>query len=404
MPTYIYKARDVRGKSVRGTMEAKSKEDVADRLHRMGYMTTEVVEALPGFKIKSVMDKLRPVGADEMLLLYFQLSNMISAGIPILKCLDVINRDMPHKKLKECVGNVYRTVEGGESFSQALSRRCGLFPKLFVNMVRAGEASGKLDTVLARYAEYFEHQVELGQKIKGALFYPMILLFAGIAVTLFIVTYIVPQFAVIFQKAGLLLPLPTMILLSAGMAIRDFWLTGVLFLVALWIAFMYYTNTGNGRLNLDRIKLRLPLLGPIYRKVAISRFARTLATLVASGVPILESLEITEEVVGNESLSQVISQARVSIEKGEKLSGPLQASEEFPPDAIQMIMVGEETGNMDGMLGKIADFYDMSVGYAIKKLTTVIEPLFLVIMGCMVGFIMISMLLPIFDMIKILRR
>lgn len=404
MPIYLYKARDATGKPVKGTMEAATKEELVDKLHKMGYMTTQVAEALPGVKIGSLLDKIMPISSEAMIMFYIQLSNMINAGIPILTSLDMLHRQIENKRLKEAVGSVSRNVEAGDSLSQALARESRVFPKLFVNMVKAGEASGKLDMVCARYTEYFEHQQDLRQKIQGALFYPVILLIAGITVILFIITFVIPQFAEIFKKTGVALPLPTLILFKIGTGIKHFWHLGVISIVALWLAIRYYVKTDIGRLNFDRFKLKMPLFGPIHRKAAISGFAKTLATLTASGVPILESLDIVKEVVGNEVLGRVIGNVRNAAERGERIAEPLKISEEFPPDVIQMISVGEETGNLDGMLNKVADFYDLSLGYTIKKLTTIIEPLFLVIMGCMVGFIMASMLLPIFDMIKILKH
>ena len=403
MPTYIYKARDTIGTPVRGTMEAASKTELIDKLHKMGYMTTQVRESKPGFKIESLFEKLRPISPEDMTMFYIQLSNMINAGITILDALYSLSKQTANKKLREAIGNVARSVEGGESFSVALTKNSRVFPKLFANMVKAGEASGKLDTVSARYAEYFEHQEDLKQKIRGALFYPMVLLAAGITVTLFIVTFVIPQFTAIFIKSGIALPIPTLILYKVGIGIKKFWYLGLLLVGAAYFGIRYYIHTERGRLRFDRFKLKLFIFGPLHRKAAISGFARTLGTLTGSGVPILESLDITRDVVGNEVLSRLIANVRESVEKGEKMSEPLQISGEFPPDVVQMISVGEETGNLDNMLSKVADAYDVSIGYAIKKLTTIIEPLFLVIMGVMVGFIMASMLLPIFDMIKVLR-
>lgn len=404
MPTYIYKARDAAGKAVRDTMDAATKEELIDKLKKMGCMVTQVAESQPDIDMRSFFDKFKPVRAEDMIMFYVQLSNMISAGISILASLDALGAQIANKKLKECIGSVLRSVESGDSFSHALARYPRMFPKLFVNMTKAGEASGKLDTILVRYANYFEKQEDLKEKIKGALFYPMILLIAGIAVTLFVVTFVIPQFVEIFTKAGIALPTPTLILFKAGTAIKHFWYLIILFFITLVFAIRSYVNTDRGRLNLDRLKLDMPILGPLYRKSSLSRFARTLGTLTASGVPILEALDITKEVIGNEVLSRVIGNVRSAVEKGEKMSELLKISKEFPPDVVQMITVGEETGNLDEMLNKIADFYDMSLEYTIRKLTAVIEPLFLVIMGCLVGFIMASMLLPMFDMVRILRR
>lgn len=404
MPTYTYKARNGTGKPVKGTMDAGTKEELVDKLHKMGYMTTQVAEALPGIKIESVFDRLMPIGTETMIMFYVQLANMINAGISILTSLDALNKQTENRRLKETVGSVSRNVEGGDSFSEAIARHPRIFSRLFVSMVKAGEASGKLDTVLIRFAEFSERQADLRQKIRGALFYPTILLFAGIAVTLFIITFVIPQFAGIFMKAGVQLPTVTLILYKIGIWIKQFWYLVILFIIVGWVGIRSYAKTEKGRLNFDRFKLKLPVFSSLFRKAAISRFARTLGTLAGSGVPILQCLDITKEVVGNEVLARVIGNVRSAVERGERIAEPLRISEEFPQDTIQMISVGEETGNLDGMLNKISDFYDMSLGYTIKKLTTIIEPIFLVIMGCMVGFIMASMLLPMFDMIKILRH
>ncbi|MDP8296684.1 MAG: type II secretion system F family protein [Candidatus Orphnella occulta] len=404
MPTYIYKARDATGKLVKGSMDATNRDELTEKLNRMGYMTTRVTEAISGIKIESAFEKFKRISTEDMIIFNVQLANMINSGIPILVCLDTLDKQIENKRLRETVGEIKRNLEAGDSFSQALARHPRVFSKLFMNMVKVGEASGKLDTVLTRFAEYTERQADLNQKIKGALFYPIILLFAGIAVTLFIVTTIIPQFAEIFMKAGIRLPMPTMILYKVGTWLKHYWYVVGLVIIMACVAVRFYVRTRKGRLVFDRLTLKIPIIGSLLRKVCIARFSRTLATLVSSGVSILQSLDITREVIGNEVLGRVIGNVRGSVEKGEKIAEVLKVSEEFPADTVQMISVGEETGNLDGMLNKIADFYNMSIGYSIKKLTTVLEPLFLVIMGGMVGFIMASMLLPIFDMMKVLRH
>jgi type IV pilus assembly protein PilC len=271
-------------------------------------------------------------------------------------------------------------------------------------MVRAGEVSGKLATVLSRFAEFIEHQAELRQKIKGALFYPTVLLGAGIAVTLYIVTFVIPQFAEIFLKAGVRLPLLTLVLYRIGIAIKHYWYVLVILLILAWIGFTFYAKTEKGGFLLDRLKLKLPIFGPLYRRAIISRFSRTLGTLLESGIPILEALDISQEVIENKVMARVIENAYHVVEKGQSLSEPLRASIDFPADAVQMIVAGEETGNVDVMLHKISDLYDMYLNYSLRRVTTILEPILLAIMGCVVGFIMASMLLPIFDMVKILRH
>jgi len=404
MPSYIYRARDATGKPLKGTMEAADKQELIDKLHKMGYMTTNVSEVAAGMQIGSIFDKLKWIATSDMLMFYIQLSNMINAGITILMSLSTLSKQIENHRLKEAVGSVARQVEGGSSLSRGFALHPQIFSKLFVSMIEVGEESGKLDTVLLRYANFFEQQEDLRQKIKGALFYPIILLLAGVAVTLFIVTFIIPQFAEIYLRAGIILPIPTLIVYKIGLAIKHYWYLLIVFLAVILFGLRYYFKTDRGAFLIDRLKLRAPIIGPLYRKVAVSRFSRTLATLLGSGVPILKSLDITKEVLANQVLAQVITNVHKSVEKGEHIAEPLKISEEFPADVVQMISVGEETGGLEEMLNKIADFYDMTVGYAVKKLTTIIEPLFLIVLGVMVGLIMASMLMPIFDMLKTLRR
>lgn len=404
MPTYTYKARDAAGKSIKGSMEAISKVELSDKLHKLGYITTQVVEALPGVRLDSAVSFFQRISTEDIIMFNIQLANLIHAGVSLLASLHTLGRQIENKKLKEIVADVARNVEAGESFSEALQHHPEIFSNLFLSAVKAGEASGKLDTVLTRFAVYCEQQADLSQKIRGAFFYPAILLLAGIGVTLFIVSVIIPQFAEIFLKVGIPLPLPTLLLYKIGMGIKQFWYSLLLFALVGVLGLQYYANTSRGRLQVDRVNLGVPVLGSLFRKAAISRFARTLGMLLASGVPILQSLDIVKEVIGNKVLSGTVENVRLAVEKGEGISEPLRVSKEFPPDTIQMISVGEESGSLDEMLVKISDFYDRSVNYTVKKLTTLLEPLLLLLMGCMVGFIMASMLLPIFDMVKILKR
>ncbi len=404
MPVFIYKARDSTGRAVQGKMEAPNKTELIDKLHKMGYMPTKVSETKSGMEIVTILDKLKRIKSGDMLMFYVQFSNMINSGITILMSLSTLARQIENKVLRETVGEVARQIEGGSTFSEALAFHPRIFSRLFVNMVKAGEASGNLDAVLMRYAVFFEHQEDIKEKVKGALFYPVILLTFGIIVMLFIVTFVIPQFAQIYMKAGVRLPIPTLIVYKIGLFIKGFWYLIFMLVVAIVLLIKLYSGTDKGSLFIDTMKLRLPIVGDLYRKVAISRFTRTLGTLLGSGVPILQSLDITKEVAGNRILAQIIADTRRYVEKGGHLAEPLKVSNEFPPDVVQMISVGEESGNLDGMLNKIADFYDMTVNYAIKKLTTVIEPIFLLILGCMVGVIMASMLMPIFDMVKTLRH
>ena len=405
MPQYRYKARDAAGKPIEGTLEAATNAELIDKLHKMGYMVTRVSEPATGAQKGSFFGKIKWISSGDMFMFYVQLANLISAGITILMSLATLSRQIENRRLRDTLAGVGKKVEAGISLSQAFAAHPRVFSRLFVSMVKAGEESGKLDIVLMRYAVFFEQQEELKQKVQGALLYPLILLCAGIAVILFIVTSIMPQFAAIYLKAGIRLPLPTLIVYKAGLVIKHYWhvLAAALVVVFVGIKLLYQKSEAAAFL-IDRLKLRMLITGPLYRKVVISRLSRTLATLIESGVPILRTLEITQEVIGNKVLEAVIAGVRKSVERGEQMSLVFGLSGEFPVDMVQMISVGEDTGNLPGMLNKIADFYDMTVGYAIKRMATVIEPVFLVIMGGMVGLIMASLLMPVFDMVKTLGR
>ena len=404
MATFAYRARDEQGKSVSGTMEAASADELTAKLHKMGYIATALNPVKPGIKLNDYIGVRRAIKMHDVLVFYFQLANLIESGIPILVALQTIEAQTDSGKLRRIIGEVQRNIESGGLFSASLSRHPRVFDRLFVNMVKAGEESGKLAQVLRRYAVYAESQAELREKVMGALFYPAILFIASIAVILFIVTFIIPQFVELFTKAGIMLPFTTRVLFVVGLFIKKYWflLISAFAALSLWLARYRLSKAGNARLG--RLMLKIPVVGVLARRIFVSRFCRTLATLISSGVAILQSLDITREVIGNSVISDAIFKVRQSVEQGQKISEPLKISGEFPADAVEMIAVGEETGNLDEMLNKVADFYDMTVGYAIKKLTTIIEPLFLSVMGGIVAFIMASMLIPIFDMVKILRH
>lgn len=406
MSKYRYKVRDQGGRLVEGEMEAQSEAELVGKLRKMGYIITGIslVPATHGITLGDFFSRVKHVGTEDMILFNIQLSDMLDAGLGLLACLRTISSQVENRRFKDLIEDISLRIETGTSLSEAMEVHPRYFSKLKISMVRAGEASGNLALVLKRLAELDESELDLKQKISSALLYPSVLFFAAVVVIIFIVTFIIPQFAEIFLKAGVPLPLLTRILHAAGLAIKDYWYLLILGIVVLLFCVRIYVNTKNGRLTFDRFKLAIPITGPLIRKASISRFARTLATLSASGVNILESLEILEGAIGNEVLSRVIKTVQEAVRQGSKISEPLKISGEFPPDTIQMIAAGEETGNLDGMLSKVADLYDSAVGYSIKKLTTLLEPIFLVIMGGIVASVMASILLPMFDLVKVLRR
>jgi len=401
---YSYKARDNTGKLARGVIEALSQEEVAEKLQRMGYVPVTITEVFAGLKLKQLEWTFRRIKTEDIVMFNVQLANMLNAGLSIMSSLETLQKQCENKRLNEIIGRVSRCVEAGESFSEALAKHPRIFPNLLVSMVKAAEAGGNLGGVLDRYAEYAESQADLQRQIKEALYYPIILIVGATGVIVFIATVLIPKFVEIFNRAEISLPLPTIILYGLGTAIRQFWYVFILSGVLIVLGLRKYIKTKTGRFKFDKVSLKLPIIGPIVRKTCISRFARTLGTLVGSGAPILESLDIVSNVVNNQVLGRVIKQMRQSVEKGESLAESLKASEEFPPDAVQMISVGEESGNLERMLNKIGDFYDRATGYSIKKLVTSLEPILLIAMGVIVAFTMASMLLPMFNMVKVLRR
>jgi type IV pilus assembly protein PilC len=401
---FNYRARDNTGKLVRGVIDALSQEEVAEKLRRMGYTPITITEVLSGLKLKQLEWNFRRIKTEDIVMFNAQLANMLNAGLSVISSLETLQKQSENKRLGEVIGSVSRSVEAGENFSQALAKHPRVFPKLLISMVKAAEAGGGLDKVLNEYAEFAESQADLHRKIKEALYYPVVLMTAATGVIVFLATVLIPKFVEIFNRAGISLPLPTIILYGIGTAIRQFWYMIIPAGVLIILGIRRYVETESGRFTFDQISLKLPVLGPIVRKISISRFARTLSTLVGSGVPILESLDIVGDVVNNQVLGRVIRQMRRSTEKGEKLAESLKVSKEFPPDTIQMISVGEESGNLTGMLNKICGFYDRATGYSIKKLVASLEPILLLMMGAIVAFTMASMLLPMFNMVKLLRR
>ncbi len=404
MFAFNYRARDNTGKLVRGVIDALSLEDVAEKLQGMGYTPVTITEVLAGLKLGQLEWKFRRIKTQDIVMFNIQLANMLNSGLTIISSLDTLQKQNENKRLGEVIGRVSRSVEAGESFSQALVKHPRVFPNLLVSMVKAAEAGGNLGGVLTRYAEFAEAQADLQQKIKEALYYPIILIVAATGIIVFLATVLIPKFVEIFNRAGISLPLPTIILYGMGTAIRQFWYVIILSGVLIVFGLRRYVRTETGKFRFDKVSLKLPVLGPIVRKICISRFAHTLSTLLGSGVPILESLDIVSDVVNNQVLGRVIRQMRQSVEKGERLAESLKVSEEFPPDTVQMISVGEESGNLVKMLNKISDFYDRATGYSIKKLVASLEPILLVVMGIVVAFTMASMLLPMFNMVKLLRR
>ena len=407
MPVYNYKSIDKSGKTVQAVSEAVSSDAVFDKLNAAGSTVISITEKKDALDLKFVDDFLRSltkVKIDELVMFSLQLSNMLGAGLPLPIALTTIEKQTDNQKLKAATKNIYENINQGRTLSESLAQHRDIFSNLFINMIAAGEAGGNLDEILVRISSFIEHEASLKQKISSAMMYPVILLVAGVVVVCFVVTSVIPPFAKIFSESGMPLPLPTLILYNLNFIIRGYWLISIAFLTASWFGLKWWGKTPKGKMSIDRFKLKLPLWGDLLRKMEIARLTKTLSTLLSSGIPMIQALQVTENTIDLAPIALAIKQVNESVGKGENISKPLEASRQFPPMVIHMIAVGEETGTLEVMLSKVSDFYDLSTEITIKKVTSLLEPMFLVIIGGLVGFIFASILLPIFGMVKTLRH
>src|ERR687895_1578888 len=394
MPTFAYTARTLSGDLKSSTMDAKSREDVVAQLRRQKLIVVKVDEdrgkKKGGGKIKT----------RDIVIFTRQFATMINAGLPLVQALDILSKQSENKSLKDVARQVVYDVESGHTVADALGKHPKAFSDLYVNMVAAGEAGGILDTILSRLAVFMEKNDALVRKVKGAMIYPgVIISVAVIAITVLLV-FVIPTFEQMFATVNLALPLPTRVVIGMSRFLQGFWWAVLAAILGGGFILKRYYATQSGKLNIDRMLLRLPVLGDVIRKSAVSRFTRTLGTLISSGVSILDGLEITAKTAGNRVIHDAIMQSRSSIAGGDTISAPLQKSNVFPPMVISMIAVGEQTGGLDEMLSKIADFYDTEVDQAVSALLSLMEPVMIVFLGAVVGGMVVAMYLPIFDMIN----
>jgi len=395
LPVFTYKGKTLGGTQVAGELKVKNRAEL-ERILRSKKILVSQVSTKPSQISIRIGTGIKKVHISRFTR---QFATMIGAGLPMVQCLEILSQQMESAELRRIVSDIKESVQTGTTLAEALARHKKVFDDLYVNMVEAGEIGGALDTILVRLAIYREKADALTRKVKGALIYPAVVMTVAIGVTFIMLTYIVPIFAKMFAGLGAELPAPTQFILSLSAFIRGNILTGVILLILLIVAYKFYSKTDKGRLNIDRLKLRIPLIGDLIRKSAISRFSRTLGTLISSGVPILDALDITARTSGNRVIHDAIKKSVLSIAEGETITQPLKQCGVFPPMVTQMIAVGEKTGGLDEMLSKIADFYDEEVDAAVAALTSVIEPVIIVFMGVVIGGILIAMYLPMFDII-----
>ena len=406
MPTtFAYKVRDQSGKLVEGQLEAEDANLVVGKLRQMGY-TPIAVEAKHDNKLKAdikIPGLSGRVKMKDVAVFSRQFATMINSGLSLIRSLAILADQTENEELARVIGEVRLDVEKGVSLSAAIAKHPKVFSRLYIAMVRSGEIGGVLDAVLMRLADTIEKQVELRRKIRSAMTYPIVALSICILIATAMLLFIVPQFKAIYADLGGQLPLPTRILISASDMLKK-WFPVFIVLGGVGVyLFRRWIKTENGRMVWDRFKLRMPVFGLLTRKTALARFSRTLAALTRSGVGILEALDIVSETAGNEVVSVALRETQSAVKRGDTLARPLEQHEVFPPMVTQMISVGEETGALDEMLDKIADFYDAEVTATVDALTSLIEPLMIVVMGGMVGGMVISLYLPMFNIIKLIK-
>lgn len=400
MATFVYEAVDPSGRIVKNKVEADNEQVVLAKLHEQQFHIVSVNEAKTGMKTRMAGGKGQKIKLQTLVVFSRQFATMIDAGIPIIKCLDILESQTKEEAMKAVINATRKDVKGGLSLTDAIAKHPNAFSKLYINMIRAAEIGGILDVILDRLAGFLEKEMEIRGKIKSAMMYPIIVLnFAGVMV-LALFMFVLPRFKEIFLSMNVEMPVVTLALFSIGDWLQKFWWVVLILGIAGFIGFKQYDKTAKGHYNIDKLKLRVPIFGDLSLKMSIARFCRTFGTLIASGVPMMRSLEIIGETSGNAVLAESIANARTSIREGAKISQPLASSGLFPAMVTHMIDVGEETGRLSEMLCKVADFYDDEVDALVKGLTSLIEPMLIVFMGVLVGFIAISVMSPIFKLVS----
>jgi MSHA biogenesis protein MshG len=404
MATFSYRARDGAGMLITGRMEADARAAVAERLMQTGYVPTAIESAWafsPLQKLSSVFHRVRP---DDLILFTRQLETLIRAGVPLLDSLDILGKQGGTRILQQVILAVSRDIEAGHAFSDALAKHPHAFPEVFVSTVRAGEAGGFLELALERLATLTEHEAETSARIRAATRYPIFVVSAiGIALVV-IVTFVVPKFALLYGAFRATLPLPTRIAFAAGNALRQFWYLGFIGGGLTVIAIRVALQDRRIRLWWDGAKLRLPIIGPVILKLTLSRWTHILSLLVRTGVPILKSLDVGARAVGNAALSRSILAVADAVEKGRTIAEPMARDPLFPPLVVQMVAVGEKTGELEALLLKVSEHYDREADYAIRNLSTALEPILLVVIGAMVFVLALAIFMPMWDMVRLIRR
>ena len=404
MPFFAYQGRTTQG-STAGEIEAPDRTAAVAELRRKAILVTQIKEKAGGpARAGGVGGRFGGKVKDkEMAIFTRQFSTMVDAGLPLVQCLTILAEQSESKTLRTVTSRVAGSVEAGSTLADALRRHPKTFDELYVNLVEVGEAGGILDTVLQRLSVYIEKAAALKRKVKSAMIYPLTIVGVAFIVVIFMLTFVIPTFAKMFAGMGADLPLPTLIVIRLSDFATRFWWLIIGAAIGIVVGIRAYYRTEGGRSLIDALVLKLPVFGTLIRKVSVARFTRTLGTLVSSGVPILEGLRITARTAGNRVVERAVLETRASVTAGKTLAEPLKASTVFPPMVVQMISVGEQTGALDAMLNKIADFYDDEVDTAVTALTALLEPMMIVFLGVVIGGLVIAMYLPIFRLVTLVK-
>jgi type IV pilus assembly protein PilC len=398
---FKYAAKDSNGKSVSGVLDVDSRANAISELRKRELIIVSVEEVKAGAASIFSFKTKQKIKLDDLVIFSRQLATMVDAGIPLVAALDILGEQIENKTFGEVIIDMRNNVEAGSSLSEAMAKHKNVFSGLFINMVKAGESSGMLDEILDRLAVYLEKTSALQRKIKSALVYPAVVTSMALTITLLLLLKVIPVFKGIFEGFGAELPKPTMVLIFISEVLQKYFFASVIVLIVLIVLFSRYLKTQRGRLQFDGLMLKLPVFGVLFTKVAVSKFTRTLSTLIKSGVPILSALEIVGKTSGNTVVERAIDNVRMNVREGESIAGPLSRSKLFPPMVTRMVSVGEQTGELEKMLSKIADFYDEQVDAAVSSLTSMMEPFIIAFLGIVIGSIVICMFLPIFKMTSI---
>lgn len=403
MPIYLYRGTDRKGKRQKGEIEADNPVIARQLLIRKG-LTLSSFKVKPKDLLEYVPFLKTRVAARELVVFVRQFATLINAGLPLVQSLEILREQQDNKAFKDTIKNVKKDVEGGATFSDAIKKHPRIFDNLFVQMVAAGEMGGILDVILNRLANYIEKLAKLKKKVKGAMTYPAIVITIALVVIAVILIYVIPVFTGLFKDAGVKLPPLTLFVMSMSDFVQRYFHWMILGVVLLVFCIYRIRKTPKGRLTTDRILLWAPVFGVLIRKVAIARFSRTLGTLLSSGVPILDAMNIVASTSGNAVIEEAIRESRAAVAEGRSVADPLQETKVFPPMVTKMIAVGEATGALDSMLEKIADFYDDEVDTVVEALTSLLEPLLIVFLGVTIGGILVAMYLPIFQLADVVSR